>query len=202
VYKRQVLQNLGLSWYPRWHYAVVIGYDLHAREIVLRSGTERRHVISIDRFERTWARSGHWTLAVLPPDRLPATAQEQSYLRSIADLEALGNPRPANTAYAAAIARWPQSTLAWMGFGNTAYAMNRYRVAEAAFRRALELEPDYAPALNNLAQLLSEREALAEAEAFVQRAIEIDGGRTPIYERTLAEIRSRRDSRAEVRATE
>ena len=22
-----VLQNLGLSWYPMWHYAVVIGYD-------------------------------------------------------------------------------------------------------------------------------------------------------------------------------
>ena len=23
-----VLQNLGLSWLPRWHYAVVVGYDL------------------------------------------------------------------------------------------------------------------------------------------------------------------------------
>jgi hypothetical protein len=22
-----VLQNLGLSWYPVWHYAVVVGYD-------------------------------------------------------------------------------------------------------------------------------------------------------------------------------
>ncbi|MEX1237141.1 MAG: PA2778 family cysteine peptidase, partial [Pseudomonadales bacterium] len=33
-----VMQNLGLSWYPRWHYAVVVGYDLPRREIVLHSG--------------------------------------------------------------------------------------------------------------------------------------------------------------------
>ena len=33
-----VLQNLGLSWYPVWHYAVVVGYDLDQQQIILRSG--------------------------------------------------------------------------------------------------------------------------------------------------------------------
>src|SRR3569623_3150374 len=42
----QVLQNRGLSWAPRWHYAVVVGYDLARDEVVLRSGTERRHRVS------------------------------------------------------------------------------------------------------------------------------------------------------------
>src|SRR3569623_1363896 len=37
-----VLQNLGLSWAPRWHNAVVVGYDLARDEVVLRSGAGRR----------------------------------------------------------------------------------------------------------------------------------------------------------------
>ena len=37
-----VLQNLGLEWYPRWHYAVVIGYDINKDEIILRSGEIKR----------------------------------------------------------------------------------------------------------------------------------------------------------------
>jgi hypothetical protein len=32
-----VLLNLGLSFAPAWHYAVVIGHDLERREIILRS---------------------------------------------------------------------------------------------------------------------------------------------------------------------
>ncbi|MDX1425912.1 MAG: PA2778 family cysteine peptidase, partial [Kiloniellales bacterium] len=35
-----VFQNLSLSWYPQWHYAVAVGYDLGRREITLRSGRE------------------------------------------------------------------------------------------------------------------------------------------------------------------
>ena len=31
-----VLQNLGLSWIPVWHYAVVIGYDLNQEVIILQ----------------------------------------------------------------------------------------------------------------------------------------------------------------------
>ncbi len=33
-----VLQNLGLSWAPVWHYSVVIGYDLDTNSVLLHSG--------------------------------------------------------------------------------------------------------------------------------------------------------------------
>jgi len=48
-----VLQNLGFEWYPNWHYAVVVGYDIENQEIILRSGTTRRWVTSFEAFERT-----------------------------------------------------------------------------------------------------------------------------------------------------
>ena len=36
-----VMQNLGTRWFQNWHFAVVIGFDLESREVILRSGTTR-----------------------------------------------------------------------------------------------------------------------------------------------------------------
>jgi hypothetical protein len=82
-----VLQNLGLHWYPQWHYAVVVGYDLAAGELALRSGEERRRIVSLDTFARTWARADRWAIVVLPPDALPASAAEETLVRAAAGLE-------------------------------------------------------------------------------------------------------------------
>ena len=54
-----VLQNLGLPWLPRWHYAVARRLRPDARDrCVLRSGTTEREVMGFALFERTWARCG------------------------------------------------------------------------------------------------------------------------------------------------
>jgi len=61
-----VLQNLALDWVPMWHYAVVVGYDLAADEIVLRSGRTKRQVMAMPTFERTWKRSRFWAMVTVP----------------------------------------------------------------------------------------------------------------------------------------
>ena len=45
-----VMQNLGVSWYQAWHYAVVAGYDLDREELLLRSGKLRERVTSLGVF--------------------------------------------------------------------------------------------------------------------------------------------------------
>ena len=40
-----VLLNLGLSWAPSWHYAVVIGYDLDEAAFLLRAGPMHRQLL-------------------------------------------------------------------------------------------------------------------------------------------------------------
>lgn len=72
-----VLQNLGLSWYPVWHYAVVVGYDLEREQIILRSGLEHRLVMPLSIFQRTWQRGGSWAMLAIPSDKLPATATQE-----------------------------------------------------------------------------------------------------------------------------
>jgi hypothetical protein len=65
-----VLQNLALDWYPQWHFAVAVGYDLSTNELALRSGENRRQVVSLDTFNRTWARADRWALPQTPTRRL------------------------------------------------------------------------------------------------------------------------------------
>lgn len=63
-----VMQNLGLDWYPQWHFAVVVGYDRAKDELVLRSATTRRWVTDLRSFDRTWARAERWAVVTLPPN--------------------------------------------------------------------------------------------------------------------------------------
>ena len=87
-----VLLNLGLSWYPLWHYAVAIGYDLPRSEMLLRSGTTERAVLPMNTFEHTWVRAGSWAFVALPPDRWPATAEEAAVVEAAVGFERAAPP--------------------------------------------------------------------------------------------------------------
>jgi len=188
-----VLQNLGFWWYPDWHYAVVVGFDLPGDRIVLRSGREKRHVIPIEVFERTWRRSHHWAMVVMPPDRLPFTAEEVPYLQSVAALERLSSWETTETAYTTALTRWPKSLAARMGLGNSRYALGDVRGAQEAFRRATQEHPDAAVAFNNLAQMLAIENRWQDATAAAQRAVEIGGAQVETFRETLKQIEAQRE---------
>lgn len=182
-----VLQNLAFDFAPRWHYAVAVGYDLPREEIILRSGTEQRLVMTLANFERTWARGGYWAMMTPPPQRLPATATEDRYVASAVALERVA-PGPARRAYEAALERWPDSRLARIGQGNAAYAMHDLAAAESAYREATRRHPDAADAWNNLAQALLELRRRDEALAAAQRAVAIGGPRLSQYQATLQAV--------------
>ncbi|MCW9058975.1 MAG: PA2778 family cysteine peptidase [Gammaproteobacteria bacterium] len=169
-----VLQNLGLSWLPYWHYAVIVGYDLARGEIVLRSGLHERHVNGFARFEHTWRRAGRWAFVVTTPDRLPATAQPLPWLQAAHALESTGQSEIAAEAYVTATRHWPQQAAGWFGLANAYYALGRYAEAEIALRSLLKREPDMAMAWNNLAHVLAARGCGAQARQAAVRALRLE----------------------------
>jgi len=183
-----VLQNLGLDWYPQWHYAVAIGYDLQAGTLTLRSGGEAGQVMPLATFARTWQRAGQWALVVLPPDSLPASAEATAVLQAAAGLEQAGRYEAAVAAYAAALGRWPDSLAALIGLGNARYAAGQLAAAEAAFRTAVSFHPKEAAAWNNLAHVLAEKGDLGEAAVAAKRAVDLGGNDAAVYRTTLEEI--------------
>jgi len=183
-----VFQNLALDWFPQWHYAVAYGYDLQKREIVLRSGTEARRVTDLYAFERTWERGDYWGLVVLPPERLPATADERSVLDAAAGLERTQHLREAASAYMAILSRWRESFPAWMGLGNTLYAQKDFSGAAGAFREATRRRPKAPAAWNNLAYALAAQDQHDEAQRAAEEAVRLAPESTQIYRDTLQDI--------------
>ena len=183
-----VLQNLLLERLPRWHYAVAIGYDLDARELILHSGAHERLVMRLADFDRTWARGGRWAFAALVPGQIPATAQMESYDAAVANLERVA-PDRARVAYQSGLERWPHDLVARIGLGNIAYGEHRLDIAEDQYRRATQDHADSADAWNNLAQVLHERGRDDEAFAAVERALAIGGPRKDTYASTRDSIR-------------
>lgn len=188
-----VLQNLSLPVMPRWHYAVVIGFDLDHQQILLHSGTTARLALPLAVFERTWARGGHWAMVATAPSTLPVSPDGASLLAASAALERI-DPAAAGGAYAALTLRHPDLYGAWFGLGNTSHAGGDLARAERAFARATAIDPLAADAWNNLALTQMALGRVDEADASARRAVALGGPRAARYRETLESIERRRGS--------
>lgn len=140
-----VLQNLALERWPKWHFAVVTGYDNAGKTITLHSGTTESATSHWNRFIRTWARADRWGFTLVPPGELPASATAHGLFRAIS-----ATPN-ADSYWPLAVETFPQSGELWFGYGNSLWADQQRDVALKAFQKAVELKPDFAAAWNNLA---------------------------------------------------
>ncbi len=182
-----VLQNLGLSWAPSWHYAVAIGYDARSETVLLRSGPMPRQALGLRTFMHTWDRSARWAFVVTRPGQLPATASQAQVLSALVAFERNAPAAAAAQAYRAGLARWPEQPTLAMGLGNALYAAGDTDAAEAAYRQVLAAQ-EHAAAYNNLARLRLERGDAAQARALVQRGLRVAGPLRPTLLDTLQAI--------------
>lgn len=159
-----VMQNLAFDWYPQWHYAVVIGYDLTAQQMIVHSGLNAAQREPFHVFMRTWSRADYWARVMLPPGQLPATAQPLSYLRAASDLEQTGRLSSARKAYQSATEHWPEQPSARFGLANSYWASDDRAAALNQYQRLVNDFPDFQPGWNNLATGLELSGCPAQAE--------------------------------------
>ena len=186
-----VFQNLGLTFLPRWHYAVAYAYDLSTGELLLHSGTEEQHVVSLETFENTWKRADYWAITVTQPDDLPPESGLNASLKAANGLEQARRYQEAATAFRVIANRWQDNIPARMGLGNALYATGDYESAVTAFLEATNINPDFAPAWNNLAHVLGKLGQTQAAIAAAERAIALEEN-NDLYQETLKEIETSR----------
>jgi tetratricopeptide (TPR) repeat protein len=178
-----ILQNLGVSWLPVWHYAVVIGFNAQAQSFVLRSGKRERLTMSTAKFDRTWRKSQRWAIVVLSPGELPADDSVAAYTEAVVGLETAGQIQPAARAYAAGLERWPRDKMLLFGRANAAYRQGNSAEAIAGYREVLLHHPGYLPAINNLAHVLGEVGCRNDAIALLDTV-----ERTPTLNQTREQV--------------
>lgn len=148
-----VLQDLGVAWRSRWHYAVVIGYLPQQQVFVLRSGPKPRQLVKRRTFLKSWQRGGNWGMVALRPGVVPDNVSERDYLRAMAAFESKGRYELALDAYAAALERWPNSIGARFGMANVLYAQDEWQQALPMYVSIVSDDPGFLSAPNNLALL-------------------------------------------------
>jgi tetratricopeptide (TPR) repeat protein len=169
------------------HYVVLTGYHGGRRYFLAHTGDAADRVISFARFARQHAAAGRWFLALARPEqvRWPLTADGYNDLALL--LERQGKPGEARSHTERAVALNPNKAVFQFNLGNSLVRGRDLEGARAAFRRAIELEQDFADAHNNLAHVLlglgpSHAE---EARQEAARAVELGGPRVAYYHDTL-----------------
>ncbi len=167
-----VLQNNSVDWLPRWHYAVVIGYDLPNQQIVLHSGVTAEYRLDLATFERTWQRGNYWLLAILPPERSSAQLKPFVYTKSAQDLLDTQQIASGVTALVTATEQWPNYWLPYFLLGNY-YYQNEPKTAAYWFELGQKHATQEVAYLNNHAMLQSQLGCNAKAEALINAALAI-----------------------------
>lgn len=150
-----VFQNLLFNWYPQCHYAVIVGYDIESQQLILRSGTSRRHRVNMGTFERTWQRAQSWAYVMTPPNKIPETATPASYIQAIHQLEKSGLSQLAYQAYSHASQQWPDNELLLMALGNSEYQLEKFDQAKNHFSTVIANNHHHSMPWNNLAYTFS-----------------------------------------------
>jgi hypothetical protein len=146
-----VFENLALSWYPIWHFALVYGYDLNDRTVLMHSGSSAAKHWDMMKFERSWEPGDYWGLVVLPPGEIAKSAGELEHLAAAAGLEDAGHLEEADLSYRSILEKWPGSLGALIGLGNVAYRQQDFLGSAYILREATRLHPKSSAAWNNLA---------------------------------------------------
>ena len=156
-----VLQNLGFTWWPRWHYAVAVGYDIPAGQLILHTGDRQQYRLSLGTFERTWRRSNNWGITALNPNdkTLQVSGNADSLLEALFELDSTQQRPIPSSAYYSVAKHWPENSLGWFSLANAIYQEDSSAAGRLSalkgFLRAAELEPD--PGYyNNLAYTAAE----------------------------------------------
>jgi len=186
-----VLLNPALAAWPRWHYAVVVGHDLRAGTVTLRSGTEREAVWPLRTFDFSWARSGRWGFVLTPPAEPPATASLADLSEAVVGLARVQPPDVARSAYLAALSRWPASPVLTLGLAQTWADEQAWLQAIATLQQAVA-QGGGAVALNNLAMALWQSGdgplAREVAEEALLRARQSEPGWVAVVEETWRQV--------------
>ena len=168
-----VFQNLAFRWYPRWHYAVVTGYDLDKKKIILHSGPEKNVERDMRIFEQSWKLADAWAYVILKPGEISKTALEEDYLKAGLALEESGQLQPALKAYMNLYQKWPNSLKASLASANILYQMGELQQAKIILKESSIKHPGSFQAWNNLSVVQRELGEKGPAERSLARALRL-----------------------------
>ena len=85
----------GSAFWAEPRYAILAGYNRQKQTVLLRSGMNRRQLMSFSAFESAFNGAGGWAVLVQRPTQLPANVDSQRWLKAAAELGGAGQEQAA-----------------------------------------------------------------------------------------------------------
>jgi tetratricopeptide (TPR) repeat protein len=168
-----VLQNVGLSWMPKWHYAVVVGHDLNGPDIILHTGDKKFHKLDMRFFERSWSLGNFWGIVIIEPGKIAPSVSDLGHVEGISGLEQLKKFDKAQRAYTSVLKKWPKSLPALIGISNVLYEKKDYKKSVYYLKEAAFFHQDSAVVLHNLATAQNSAGFKSHARKNARKALEL-----------------------------
>lgn len=83
------------SFWSGPRYGILVGYNRQKRTVLLRSGMDRRTLMSFSAFESAFKDAGGWAVLLQRPTQLPASVDSQRWLKAAAELAGAGQEQAA-----------------------------------------------------------------------------------------------------------
>ena len=171
------------------HYFVVLGFDEFAGTVTVHSDQRADWIMPQEDFWRVWDRADRWALLICPPDKASWKLSGDEHNDLGVFLEQTGAWPAAIGHYRCATELAPTNSYFQMNLGNGLLKQTNLTEAVTAYRRAIQIEPANADALNNLAYTLGELGAnLDEAAELCHHAVQLQPGRKAFYLDTLGGV--------------
>ncbi|EWH10866.1 hypothetical protein DS2_06231 [Catenovulum agarivorans DS-2] len=188
-----VLQNLSVEWQPLWHYAVVIGFDIPRKKIIMHSGTNQARAVDMAVFERTWRRADYWLLAPLTIEKNSQALEPLTYLTAAHDFSKVKQHSHAVNFLQQAIINWPDYWLSYFMLANHYLQQQQPELALKWFSQGLEYGKTHTDYLNNYAYTLSQLGCHKQAVETIEQALLLkpnDTSLTSSYQEILSASKS------------
>jgi hypothetical protein len=183
-----VLLNLGLSFAPSWHYAVLVGMEPAKGDelFILRSGEQRRQLMPAYTFKKTWERSGRWAMIVSSPEKIPAFLPQAALIDALVKFERSAPGDLAVTAYSSAIAAGVKDPVLQMGLANAQEKQGRLEEAMDIWRGLMEQQKDLAAGVNFVSALEKQGRSVEAVAAACDLLKSVDQAQAPVAMKILA----------------
>lgn len=164
------LMNLGFRHLPKWHYAVLVGYDIERNAVLMRSGRHKMRWYSFYHFERSRALADYWSVVPVPVDRVPRLASWESAYAELLNFQEV-RPELAQTAWETASDTYRDYWQFPFAEGNVAWGKQDFQHAVMAYKEGLVRAPLNASLWNNLGYAYQSQLCNVQAIAAVQCSV-------------------------------
>lgn len=167
-----VLENLGLTWMPIWHYSTVIAIDTERGHILLHGSRYGWRKVALENFQKTWSRSLNWSLLPWPTSKDPPPLPLNHLMGAIYRMESSGKLKDALMAYRTVTRQRPDEAVAWLARGNAALESGFTDEAIASFYKVTTLKTWQPMGWNNLALALLKKGKRKSARQILNKGLD------------------------------